>query len=600
MLNPKQLYKLSLYTLLSRFLGQIRATLWGSILATSLWADSFYLAIKLPNMLRAYFAEGAMNAAFVPTYTKLLSRDKKDRKTFLLSIAVIFFVLIGLLTTLVNAFALEVVEFYLLFADEQLWLQQDTLWLKKTAFLLQIAFFYLAFISFTTLFASVLQGHQITSPMGFSPVIYNLVNILGGCIIFFGGVKVEGYEATKWLTYFLVAAGGVQLFHMFLVFFLNRKKLFSSNEKEEMGEKDELAENTSLLDKERSNPLKKTNLSPTKKTNLSLEREGGDKSKGEVKRKRLNEDVRTFFSKLSPVAFASLAHHLNIFFMDPIAMSLGSGVVATLFYSNRLLELPLGLLAFPLGAVGLPRLSIVAQDTKNTNSQNTFEKTVRYMLEMLLLFLVPIMIVAMYYRLEISSIVFKFGKMTGVEIQNIADVFFAHALALPALGITRVMTTAYYAKGNVKDPLYAAIVSLFVSIPLAFCLTFFFKSAPMIALASSTASYCMMIYLFLKMPSQLSMKVGVPICMCLLRYLLAGLIGFVFSYLLTELFAITLENFIYFVGGFWLEKILLLIEIIFFSGLFFIFYFLVLKIIQDPSLEKLIKNLPGGEDATKN
>src|SRR5438094_3477433 len=65
-------------TFLSRLLGlareQVMATLFGAGFAT----DAFNVAFRIPNLLRDLFAEGAMSASFVPTFTEYLHRRGED------------------------------------------------------------------------------------------------------------------------------------------------------------------------------------------------------------------------------------------------------------------------------------------------------------------------------------------------------------------------------------------------------------------------------------------------------------------------------------------------------------------------------------------
>jgi putative peptidoglycan lipid II flippase len=65
-------------TLASRLLGLVRDVIQGSIFATGYENDAFVLATRIPTLLRDLFAEGAMSAAFVPTFTRVLTRDGKE------------------------------------------------------------------------------------------------------------------------------------------------------------------------------------------------------------------------------------------------------------------------------------------------------------------------------------------------------------------------------------------------------------------------------------------------------------------------------------------------------------------------------------------
>src|SRR5580698_8137384 len=69
---------IGLYTLISRVLGFARDVTIASGLGANYLSDAFFVAFKLPNVLRRLFAEGAFNSAFVPLFAGMLAGDVKD------------------------------------------------------------------------------------------------------------------------------------------------------------------------------------------------------------------------------------------------------------------------------------------------------------------------------------------------------------------------------------------------------------------------------------------------------------------------------------------------------------------------------------------
>ena len=70
------------YTLISRILGYLRDILIAIFLGTTIYADAFFVAFRLPNTFRRLFAEGTFNAAFIPSYAKANLKNKKEGKRF--------------------------------------------------------------------------------------------------------------------------------------------------------------------------------------------------------------------------------------------------------------------------------------------------------------------------------------------------------------------------------------------------------------------------------------------------------------------------------------------------------------------------------------
>src|SRR5471032_2896361 len=65
-------------TLTSRILGLVRDQVLAAIFGAGSDMDAFIVAFRIPNLVRDLFAEGAMSAAFVPTFTRRLTLDGKD------------------------------------------------------------------------------------------------------------------------------------------------------------------------------------------------------------------------------------------------------------------------------------------------------------------------------------------------------------------------------------------------------------------------------------------------------------------------------------------------------------------------------------------
>jgi putative peptidoglycan lipid II flippase len=66
-------------TMLSRLLGLVREQVFAALLGAGLQADAFQIAYRIPNLLRDLFAEGALSAAFVPTYAATLHQQGREQ-----------------------------------------------------------------------------------------------------------------------------------------------------------------------------------------------------------------------------------------------------------------------------------------------------------------------------------------------------------------------------------------------------------------------------------------------------------------------------------------------------------------------------------------
>jgi len=97
----KKSLRFSVSTVISRLLGLVREQVFSYYFGAGAAVDSFYAAFRIPNLLREFFAEGALSAAYVPVFSQKLKADGKQ-KAFLLTSTVlsIMLVILGLITIL--------------------------------------------------------------------------------------------------------------------------------------------------------------------------------------------------------------------------------------------------------------------------------------------------------------------------------------------------------------------------------------------------------------------------------------------------------------------------------------------------------------------
>src|SRR5512135_2840583 len=72
-------------TLASRIMGYIRDMVMSWAFGTGMAADAFYVAYRIPNLLRELLAEGSMSAAFIPVFTETLTTESKESARHLAS-----------------------------------------------------------------------------------------------------------------------------------------------------------------------------------------------------------------------------------------------------------------------------------------------------------------------------------------------------------------------------------------------------------------------------------------------------------------------------------------------------------------------------------
>src|SRR5215510_4536632 len=169
----RALATVSCMTLISRILGFVRDLAIARVFGAGLVTDAFFVAFKIPNLLRRLFAEGAFSQAFVPILGEFKERRGEnetrllvDRVTGTLAAALIIVTAVGVLVApliiyvTAPGFAATPAKFEL------------------TVHLLRITFPYIFFISLTALAGGVLNTYSRFSIPAFTPVLLNLTFIV--------------------------------------------------------------------------------------------------------------------------------------------------------------------------------------------------------------------------------------------------------------------------------------------------------------------------------------------------------------------------------------------------------------------------------------
>ena len=202
-------------TFSSRVLGFVRDMVLANLFGATPAADAFFVAYRIPNLLRELFAEGSMSSAFIPVFTEYQTQKSKGDAWELASA-----VFTTLLTIVTGITILGVI-----LASGIVWLlapgfHDDPAKLGMTTLLTQIMFPYLIFISLAALAMGVLNSMRAFAAPAFSPVFFNIFII--GCAYFLSPMMAEPIHGVA----IGVVAGGAAQFAMQLPGLRRRGMLF--------------------------------------------------------------------------------------------------------------------------------------------------------------------------------------------------------------------------------------------------------------------------------------------------------------------------------------------------------------------------------------
>ena len=195
------LKKVSGWTGISRLFGLIRDMATTNLLGASVFHDIFVVTLKIPNLFRRFFAEGAFNQAFIPVYSDYqVGNNDQETKDFINALTGNFLSILFLFTALV---LLITPVFILIFAPGFYF---DDYKREISVDVLRIMFPYLALISLVAFAGGIQNTHNRFSLPAFTPLIFN------ACLIFAALIIAPKYDIPIYvLAWGVLTAGFVQL-----------------------------------------------------------------------------------------------------------------------------------------------------------------------------------------------------------------------------------------------------------------------------------------------------------------------------------------------------------------------------------------------------
>ncbi|MBW1779604.1 MAG: murein biosynthesis integral membrane protein MurJ [Deltaproteobacteria bacterium] len=166
------------YTFLSRILGLVRDMVIAGLFGSGMAADAFFVAFRIPNLLRRLFAEGSLTIAFIPVFTEYLTlKTKKDAFELARVVLTILSIILAVVTVLGILFSPWIVRIQA-FGFGSSGIKYDL-----TVLLTRITFPYIFFISIVAFFMGVLNSLRRFASPAAAPIFLNVGIIASAYLI---------------------------------------------------------------------------------------------------------------------------------------------------------------------------------------------------------------------------------------------------------------------------------------------------------------------------------------------------------------------------------------------------------------------------------
>lgn len=388
----------SAMTLVSRVLGLVRDVVVANLMGAGASADVFFFANKIPNFLRRLFAEGAFSQAFVPVLTESFAQgDLSETRKLIAKVSGTLGVLVTIVTLcgIIGSSVVTALFGAGWFMD---WLHDgpNAPKFELASFLLKITFPYLWFVTFVALSGAILNTLGKFAVSSFTPVFLNVMII--SCALFLSPQLTQP-EIGLAIGVFL---GGMVQF-LFQIPFLLKANVFVW-------------------------PKWGWNDPNVKKIRLLM----------------------------IPALFGVSVSQINLLLDTFIASFLQTGAISWLYYSDRLLEFPLGLFGIAIATVILPALS-----RKHVDKQpEGFAHTMDWGIRMVLLLGIPAMLGLMVLAKPLIMVLFMRGEFSPTDVEQASLSLLAYASGLINFMLIKVLAPGYYSRQDTKTPVKFGIVAM--------------------------------------------------------------------------------------------------------------------------------------------
>ncbi|MDA2933211.1 murein biosynthesis integral membrane protein MurJ [Acidobacteria bacterium AH-259-D05] len=400
--------KVSLAVFLSRILGLVRDQVFAKLFGAGLYNDAWLVAFRIPNLFRDLFAEGALSAAFVPTFTEFLHKKGIQQAWVLANL-----ILSGLLV-LLGGFALVLpmvsrLFVYLLAAG----FAEVPGKVEITANLLKILSPFLMLVAMASVGMAILNTLNHFFLPALAPALFNVAVILSGLFL------APQFERWEILPIYAMGVGAL------------------------LG---------GLLQCAIQLPLMRRH-GYRFRFHLDLGHEG----------------VRRIARLIAPAIVGVGAVQINVLINTQIASFLQeNGPVSWLSYAFRIIYLPIGLFGVSVGVVNLREVSILAAQ----ENWEELRETVANSIKLVSIMAVPSSVGLMVLAIPIVDVIFERGGFTPNDTLFTAYAVMGYSLGLFAYSCMKVYVPTFYALNDTRTPVRISMIAVFTNLVINLILVF--------------------------------------------------------------------------------------------------------------------------------
>lgn len=390
---------ISLATTFSRILGYIKDMILAKYFGATGISDVFFVAFRIPNLLRELFAEGSMSSAVIPVLKESqIKNGQEETQKIVKSLFTFIMIVVGIITILGIIFSPLIVK---LIAPGFVENPQK---FDLTVLLTRIMFPFLLFISLAALTMGTLNTNNIFFIPALAPCFLNIaiiIFIVGFSSLFFNPIISVAVGVT--------VGGALQWLVQTPTFYKNGFKF---------------------------------GIAP------------------------FHSALKKIAILVIPTTIAMAVNQINIFVSTIIASFLPEGSVTYLYYSMRLIQLPIGIFGVAVGMAVLPTLSQHVAEGK----KDIFTKDFTFSLKFLFFLTIPSTLGLMMLKEPIINTLFQRGVFDITATINTAQALLFYSIGIIGTVGSRTITATFYSIQDTKTPVICAATAMLTNVIVSIAL----------------------------------------------------------------------------------------------------------------------------------
>ena len=397
-------------TFLSRIMGLVREQVFAYLFGAGNMTDAYQVAFRIPNLLRDLFAEGAMSASLVPTFTRTRHEDGDARAWRVAGLVFrVLASLVGLLSIAGIIFAPQLVNLY----ASAFHLVPGKF--ELTSRMTREMFPFFPLVALAAAFMGILNACGVFFLPAFASALFNLASVVFGVIL----ARVFGVWGEQWgvqpiegMALGVVVGGAVQAF-------CQLPSLYRQGYR--------------WVPRQANDPL--WYQDPRLKQMLWM---------------------------MVPGTIGLAATQVNLLVNTVLATSQGPGAVSWLNYAFRLMQFPIGIFGVSLASATLPKISEQWVKKEFSSVNETLTRSLRMVFAVNL----PASAGLAFLGFPIIELIFQYGRFQASDAQSTAWALAMYSVGLTAYSAVKVLVPACYALGNTRVPVISSVFSVGLTILL--------------------------------------------------------------------------------------------------------------------------------------